>query len=142
MNDKGISWAKKLAFGNLYGFSLTDTLNQISNGIQNPMTAFDTVKNYVKNGKNDKNRTINRVKRRELGSDNNISDNNIITNSAINELNSDNNISDNGIIGVESGVRYLRGNIFSNYTKNKVLKSEKTESIGNIFKASTVANNL
>ena len=179
LNDKGLSLAKKLSFGNLYGFSLTDTLNQISNGIQNPMMAFDTVKNYVKNGKN---RTINRVKRRELGSDsnianngtltnsarnelssdNNISDNNIITNSARNELSSDNNIADNGIltynarqdlgsdsnindnnvINTEKGVRYLRGNIFSNYTKNKVLKSEKTESIGNIFKASTVANNL
>jgi hypothetical protein len=61
-NNKALGMVKNMAYGNLYGFSLTDTLREIKNGIDNPMAAFDTIKKYVTDGKEIFNESVKQTK--------------------------------------------------------------------------------
>lgn len=195
LSDKALGFVKQVAYGNLYGLSLTNVLSDIGNAIQDPMSAYDSIMKYASNGKEmaqqmnkQASSLVNNVKRTAVNSVNmkqfqaeysktDADEQNNYSSAAVNpagivktsreefktqenmfsdtgsntdNVNSFGNIAERGnrVRGVRvkdvnehnTNSAALNQSLFEAYLKNKVIKNNS--GLGNLYKSTSVANNL
>lgn len=132
INNAALSIVKRLAFGNLFGFSLTNLATNISSAIQNPMVAYDIAKDFIIDKINDSkqtNGTVGSNLRDSNKIDNKPTNTNIVLSSNIFE----DNLKQTDSNSQSTNKSSLNGvSLFEAYTKSKAKSATNSNKLGNL----------